>query len=116
MAMPAPGGTWWIARVLKVPRDDDEPLDLQWMSNRMDKQSAHSTYKPAWIREDGREYYNDRCNNDPPFTTLSSETEVTRKDIVLHDFQLTTGSRLNAPTYKALKRARLDWPEDEFSE
>ena len=112
VALPAPEGSFFIAKLLSLPLDDNEALNLQWLSNRIGRQTQSSSYMPGWIRHDDREYYGKRCNNDQPYTALTSETVVTREDVILHDFHLTTRCRLNVGTFQAIKRARKSWPEN----
>jgi hypothetical protein len=112
MAVPLQNSTcpFGIGRLTRVKRDGT--LSFRWYSNRAD--NVRGTFNPGWIQTDGSCYYADRARHraHKPFTSQSSQTSITAKQVIVHNFDLT--DKLRIPTALLRTIAKSGWVAWEF--
>ena len=93
--------------------DENGDMELQWMGNASD--SVTGTYEPGWkastTRAHTAPYYSPTAKKSThvPYTTAQDDLHMNQRDVLIHDFKLTTKGFLPAPLLRAIARHPYVW-------
>ena len=95
----------------KVTQTSEEGfLEFQWYSNRAN--NVRGTFLPGWMNKKGDCYYSERPRHasHEPFTATDTDTRVLNKDVIISNFELTEGQRLQVSTLRAIgESGEVNW-------